>query len=180
MVDEKQILKRLEEVLSYKDMIRKETQEGDFNKISASLVSLQNELRENMQKQTSEQISKVIGKLAADQDITDDDMQLIRTWIASDAEFYVQMENDYPNWVEELNRLFSVIEQLQAGELTLENIGKISGTGRDAIRVIGDIVFFQQQRERVNKFENASKNLDSNNKKFLASLLQRKLESDEV
>jgi hypothetical protein len=180
MVDEQQILKRVNEVLSYKDMLKKGTKEGGFNKISISLVSLQNELREGMQKQTSSQVSKVIEKLTADEDITHDDMELIRTWVTSDAQFYVEMENDYPNWLKELNRLFSVIGQLKSEELTLEKMGRMSGTARDAIRVIGDVIFFQQQQDRLSKFEKASRNLDTNNKLFLARLLQRKLESDEV
>ena len=90
------------------------------------------------------------------------------------------MENDYPNWLKELNRLFSVIGQLKSEELTLEKMGRMSGTARDAIRVIGDVIFFQQQQDRLSKFEKASRNLDTNNKLFLARLLQRKLESDEV
>jgi hypothetical protein len=46
--------------------------------------------------------------------------------------------------------------------------------------VIGDIVFFKQQQERINKFENASKNLNSENKLVLAKILKQKLESEEM
>jgi hypothetical protein len=180
MVNKEQIVTRLNEVLSYRDILGEQAKEGDFNKISVSLVALQNVLREAIQSETSGEISKVIRKLESDGDITDADMELIRVWIASDAEFYVQMENDYPNWLEELNRLFSVIEQVKAKELKLENLGKISGTARDALRVIADIVFFKQQQGRINNFENASKNLSSDDKLFVADILKRKLESDEM
>ncbi len=67
---------------------------------------------------------------------------LIRLWIVGDAASYVQMENDYQKWLEELNRLFDVIEELKGQELSLENTYKLQGTARDGIRVIGDIVFF--------------------------------------
>jgi hypothetical protein len=180
MVQQEQIVERLKELLSYKDIVREETKEGDFNKISMSLVALQNGLRESVQSQTSKDISEIIQKLESDATITDADMELIRVWVASDAEFYVQMENDYPGWLGELNRLLSVMEQLKAGELTIDNMGKISGVARDAIRVIGDIVFFKHQQERVNNFENASKHLNSSNKIFLASILKEKLQSDEM
>jgi hypothetical protein len=46
--------------------------------------------------------------------------------------------------------------------------------------VIGDIVFFKQQQDRVENFENASKNLNSKNKNILADILQKKLESNEM
>jgi hypothetical protein len=105
---------------------------------------------------------------------------LIRLWIVGDAASYVQMENDYQKWLEELNRLFAVIEELKGQDLSLENMYKLQGTARDAIRVIGDIVFFKQQQERINKFENASKNLNSGNKLVLSKILKQKLESAEM
>jgi hypothetical protein len=100
-------------------------------------------------------------------------------WIVGDAASYVQMENDYQKWLEELNRLFGVIEELKLQELSLEIIYKLQGTVRDAIRVIGDIVFFKQQQDRINKYENASKNLSPENKLALAKILKQKLESEE-
>ena len=63
---------------------------------------------------------------------------------------------------------------------TLENMYKLSGTVRDAIRVIGDIVFFKQQQERVDKFEESSKHLNAENKLILAGILQNKLDSDDM
>jgi predicted O-linked N-acetylglucosamine transferase (SPINDLY family) len=105
---------------------------------------------------------------------------LIRLWIVGDASSYVQLENDYQKWLKELNRLFNVIEELKKQDLSLENMYKLQGTSRDAIRVLGDIVFFKQQQERINKFENASKNLNSTNKLALAKILKQKLESEEM
>ena len=84
---------------------------------------------------------------------------LIRLCIVGDAESYVQMENDYQKCLEELNRLFGVIEELIGHDISLDNLYKLQGTARDEFRVIGDIVFFKQQKERINIFEIASKNL---------------------
>jgi hypothetical protein len=105
---------------------------------------------------------------------------LVRLWLVGDAASYVQMENDYQGWLQELNRLFGVIEQLKGQELSLENMYKLSGSARDAIRVMGDIVFFKQQQERTNKFDNASTNLNSENKLIVAKILKQKLESDQM
>jgi hypothetical protein len=90
------------------------------------------------------------------------------------------MENDYQGWLQELNRLFEVIEKLKGEELSLENMFKLSGTARDAIRVMGDIVFFKEQQERVNRFDNASKDLNSENKLTVAKILKQKLASDQM
>ena len=177
---EKQISEKLNEVISNKKNVDGSTEEGYFNKITAPLVALEDYLREQMQALTSEQISIIINKLKSDEKISDSDLMLIRLWIVGDAESYVQIENDYNGWLQELNRLFEVIEQLGGQELSLENMYKLSGASRDAIRVTGDIIFFKQQQERISKFEKALKNLDAKNKLTVAKILKQKLDSDEM
>ena len=177
---EEQIVEKLNEIISQKQTVDENTEEGYLNKVTAPLVSLGDYLREQMQAETSEKISMIINKLKSDGEVTESDLMFIRLWIVGDAASYVQMENDYQKWLEELNRLFSVIEELKGQDLSLENIYKLQGTARDAIRVIGDIVFFKQQEERINKFENASKNLTSANKLALAKILKQKLESEKM
>jgi len=177
---EDQINEKLSEIISNKKTVDENTEEGYFNKVTAPLVSLGDYLREQMQAETSEKISMIINNLKSDGEITESDLMLIRLWIVGDAASYVQMENDYQKWLEELNRLFGVIEEIKGQELSLENMYKLQGTARDAIRVIGDIVFFKQQQERINKFENASKNLNPANKLALAKILKQKLESEEM
>lgn len=175
-----QIIEKLNEVISNKKNVDDSTEEGYYNKVTAPLVALEDHLREQMQAETSEQMSIIINKLESDEDITDSDLMLIRLWLVGDAASYVQIENDYQGWLQELNRLFGVIEQLKGQELSLENMYKLSGTARDAIRVMGDIIFFKQQQERINKFENASKNLNSENKLIVAKILKQMLESDQM
>ena len=177
---EDRISEKLSEIISHKQTVDENTEEGYFNKVTAPLVSLGDYLREQMQAETSEKISMIINNLISDEEIPESDLMLIRLWIVGDAASYVQMENDYQKWLEELNRLFGVIEELKLQDLSLENMYKLQGTARDAIRVIGDIVFFKQQQERINKFENASKNLNSGNKLVLAKILKQKLESEEM
>ena len=187
MTREDLIREKLNEVLLNQQPFNKDTEQGVFNKITAPLVALEDDLRELMQSETSEEISAIIGKLETNATITDADMELIRHWVVGDAKSYVKMENDYLGWLDELNRLFLVlkdlqflfVKNLQDKKLTLENMGKISGTARDAVRVIGDIIYYKQQEERITNFENASKDLDSDNKLIIADILRQKLASDQ-
>lgn len=175
-----QVIEKLNKVISIKKNVDESTEEGYYNKITAPLIALDDHLREQMQAETSGQISIIINKLESDEDIADSDLMLVRLWLIGDAASYVEMENDFQGWLQELNRLFGVIEQLKGQELSLENMYKLSGTARDAIRVIGDIIFFKQQQERINKFDNASKSLNSENKLIVAKILKQKLESDQI
>jgi len=176
---EDQISEKLSVIISHKQTVDGNIEEGYFMKVTTPSVSFRDYLREQMQAEKSKKRSMMINKLKSDEEIPESDGMLIRLWIVGDAASYVQMENDYQKWLEELNRLFGVIEELKLQELSLEIIYKLQGTVRDAIRVIGDIVFFKQQQDRINKFENASKNLSSENKLVLAKILKQKLESEE-
>jgi len=176
----KQITQKISEIISNKQTIDNNTEEGYLNRISTQLVSLEDDLREQMQAETSEKITSVIKKLKSDGEITDSDLMLIRLWVVGDAASYVQMENNYQEWVAELNRLLDVIEDLKSKDLSVEDLFKLQGTVRDAIRVIGDIVFFKQQQDRITKYENASKDLNPANKLVLAKILTKQLQSEEM
>lgn len=175
-----QIKAKLDEVVSNRAEFGENTEEGYLNKITSPLTDLEDHLREQIQAETTPQVETIIKKLKSDSGIDDEDIMMIKLWIVGDAQTYIEMENDYKGWLTELNRLFGVIEDLNSKELDLKKMYKLSGTVRDTIRVIGDIVFFKQQQERVKKFENASKNLNSENKLILADILQKKLESSDM
>lgn len=172
--------RQLKDIASYRKSFHQETNEGHYHKISHVLMELEDCLREQMQSHTTEEMINVINKLEADDALTHADLELIRLWMVSDAEFYVQMENDYPDWLAELNRLVDTIGGLYGPDLSLSDMGRISGSARDAIRVIGDIVYFKQQEERIKNFERATQRLYSEDKRAIAEILKRKLHSDQM
>lgn len=174
------IAQKLSEIFHDKQRVDVNTEEGYFNKISVPLAALEDLLREQIQDETSNQVSRIIQKLISDEEITEDDLKLIRLWVIGDAESYIKMENDFTGWIDELNRLLSVIDDFKNQELTLEKMIKLSGTVCDATRVIADIVFFKQEKERILNFENASKVLTTENKIVLANILNEKFLSDQM
>jgi hypothetical protein len=174
------ILQNLNELVSHEKAFDESTEEGELNRITTHLKALGDYVREEIQAETSQRIKDIIEKLKSDAQIDDTDLKLIRLWVVGDAEAYVKIENDYKKWLDESNRLLSVMKGFKDGELNLERMYKLSGTGRDAIRVIGDLIFFRQQMDRVKKFETASKNLNSQNKLVLSKILQEKLGSADM
>ncbi len=160
--------------------INTDVNEGTLQQISLELGELQDDLRESIQLETSADMVRIIDKLDNDDEILPEDLALIRTWMVSDAEFYVQLENDCDDWIKEISRLFSHIRSLNQGELTIGSMGQISGSIRDALRVIADVVYFRQQEKRVRRFEHATHALSSEDKHHLSRLLRQKLRSSEA
>ena len=75
---EEQILEKLNEIISQKQTVDENTEEGYFNKMTAPLVSVEGYLREQMQAETSKKISKIINELESDGEITESDLMLRR------------------------------------------------------------------------------------------------------
>jgi hypothetical protein len=56
-----QIIEKLNEVISSKQTVDESTEEGYYNKMTAPLVALEDHLREQMQAETSQQISMIMN-----------------------------------------------------------------------------------------------------------------------
>jgi hypothetical protein len=154
------------------------TDEGRLNALFSALARLSNELREQIQAATAEQVTPLISALKADRPIEARELELIRLWLVGDAEYYVQTENDFPTWLAELDRLLGVLRQLRSEAVTPPTMARMQATVRDAQRVAGDVAFFQAQQERVRSFERATAQLNRENKQTLAQLLELKLSSE--
>jgi hypothetical protein len=174
------IEKILSQLSSLHSSLNASSEAGEFHKLSLALNKLGHGLREQMQSETAGRMQTVIRKLDTDEPIDADDRELIRLWMISDAEFYVQMEKDFQDWLAELDRILANLERLRSSKQTLETIGKLSGSVRDGLRVLADVVFFKEQQERVGRFEEATQRLHTDDKRAIARILRNKLLSDQA
>ena len=154
--------------------------EGGLTVLSGALARLNHELREQIQATTAAQVTPLISRLEADGPIGPKDLELIRLWVVGDAEYYVKTENDLSAWVAELDRLLGVLRQLRSEVATPTTMARMEATVSDALRVANDIIFYRQQEERVRSFENATHQLNRDDKQTLARLLARKLSSEDL
>jgi hypothetical protein len=170
---------QLQQIATFQPLDRN-TDEGRFNALSAALVSLEGELREQIQGATEGPVTELIHTLRADGPIAPPDLELIRLWVVGDAEYYVKMENDFPAWMIELERLMGVLQSLSREAVTPATMAKLAATVRDALRVSSDIVFYRQQEERVRSFQDTTARMTRDDKKYLADILAQKLSSDQM
>jgi hypothetical protein len=154
--------------------------EGRFNALSGALASLKSELREQIQAATAAPVAQLIQTLRADGPIAPADLELIRLWIVGDAEYYVKMEDDFPAWIAELERLLGVLQSLGQEAVTPTTMAKMGATVQDALRVSSDIVVYRQQEERVHSFQRATAQMTRDDRRYLADILAHKLSSDQM
>jgi hypothetical protein len=144
------------------------------------LVKARNAIREELQKLTAGAMKPIIHKLKKNEPLSPEEKGLVEMWIVGDAEGYTQMENDYHEWLEEFRRLGRVIGDQGMLPSALPEMLKLYGSLEDAVRLAADLQFFLEEKERVDRFQQAIQNLSASDAELLANILQEKLSSPEM
>ncbi len=154
--------------------------DGAFRQVGSLLADAKAAVREALQGRTAPQVAAIIKKLKADQEITSQDIALIRLWVVGDAEGYVEAENDFQNWLQEYARLREAFGRYADGEWSTDDMVRLQGLIEDSVRVSFDLANYLEKKERVENFDQTTRDPKSINKEVLAALLSRKLQSDKA
>lgn len=134
-------------------------------------------LREHIQQITEEDINKIIRKLKDGNDLTPNDISRLELWMVGDAQSYSKMENNFADWSKELKRLQEEISKYSASQLDIETVLTLRGLLRDTIGVLGSVMYFLQQKERIQNFKQSMNQLTPEDKDMLVRLLEQKKKS---
>lgn len=166
-------------VLNAMDNARRALSDTAFRQTSSLLGEEKARLRELIQMKTAPEISAVIRKLRAEQEISADDLALVRLWVIGDAEGYLQMENNLQRWLEEFDAARASLERLGT-PTNVAAMVKCQGLLEEANRLAVDIANLLEKKERIANFEQSTRDPANLNRGVLAAVLSRKLESDQI
>ncbi len=152
-----------------------ESLDRDFRRLEASA-------REAFQARMENLVWPIVEKLENDQSLTSAEQEMLELMIVGEAKYYVKSENDLENWKNEVERLLAEIKQLrEAGLDDPDALLRLRAFCREAFRIVPDLTFFYQEKERVARFQSANKNaLDRDSRRILANLVREMLTSDKV
>ena len=174
MGDFNQIITKLNE--DYQATVR--TNSGDmYSRLSTIFGELDQCLREYMQDLTGEDFKRIIKKLKGTDPISAEDLEFIRLWMVGDADYYLKYENNLNDWNKELKRLMDEINSCNIDNPDVATVARLRSLFRDASRVIADIFYYVEQKDRVTKFTDSTQDIDAEERGILARLLEQKLKS---
>jgi hypothetical protein len=124
---------------------------GSFECLTDPIVKLTEALHQGYQASIQEQLRSMIDKLASNATLSSAELSTLESFIVGDAEAYTRLENNFQDWIGELNRLVGVLggmgDNLQ-GSGWLDALGEVE----DAHRVLNDICNYLQQKDRITRF----------------------------
>ncbi|MEW5894801.1 MAG: hypothetical protein AB1650_03420 [Candidatus Omnitrophota bacterium] len=150
-----------------------------YSKLLTIFEELGSYFREFIQDKTGDEIKFVLRKLKNGYGLTDQDIDLIRLWIIDDAVRYTKLENSYQEWQNELKRLVKEISAYKGRPTDVKTSSDLRALCRDGSRVLADIFYYIQQKDRVNKFEQAIKDVGPQERSLLIGLLEQKMNMKE-
>ena len=146
-------------------------------RLSSVLQEVDVLLREHIQEISQDDINKTIRKLKDGEDLGSEDISRLELWIVGDAESYSKMENNFGDWTTELKRLQDKIDQCRSDHPDMETVLTLRGLLRDAIGVLGSMIYFLQQKERIKNLKKSMSELTPEDKEILVRLLEQKKKS---
>ena len=158
--------------------VQKMKDNATYFRLNTTFLRFEATMREYLQDLSGDKINKIIAKLNQGANITPEDLNLIRLWVVGDADYFTKMENDFENWKKVLSRLVGEIQRYEGRELSLEDSLALRGILRDALSVMADILYFVEQKDRIEQFEESTKTLESDERLLLARILEQKLKDE--
>lgn len=147
-----------------------------FLRLGNFLEDLKGDLRERLQEDTKSGMQGVLEKLGKGQKIGSQDVDLLRLWIVGEAQAYIDEENNFSDWVQDLGRIIGAIHDVPSNSLDTGKVLYLTGLVHDARRSVADILNYLEKKERFRLFEEVVSNLDDPEKRaHLIGILKHKM-----
>jgi hypothetical protein len=167
-------LASVEDILAKIAYAREAEDASLYSSLEIQLERARTDMVESTQAATRKPMWDVIIKLRQGGDLDPADMKLIRLWMVGDADAYLEEENNFGDWQEELERLTREIEGCRSVPPDVDSLEVLCALLKDARGVARDIASFISERERVQRFEQSTQGeLDDVARGALADVLAR-------
>jgi len=151
--------------------------------VKVPLKQLRSHLRESLQGNLREPVQELVKKLKRNETLTGEDLQTIEKWLVGDAEYYTEIENNFQDWISECKRLITVLSGYSSEGYAEDEISifKLNAFLTDLEFTLSDVIRYVYSSNRIKRFKDSVSqgNINSEDKKALADLIKRQLDSPE-
>ena len=151
----------------------------NYGDLDAIVEALDGQAREAIQSHLD--IPSLLQKLKDLKPLGPAELKTLELLIVGDAESFLKYETGLGRWKDEVNQLVAEIGQLQSSPLDVDGLMQLRAVCQELRRVIPDIVYYLDQKERTAKFQEATKGpIDAEGYRVLAEIVTAKLSSEKL
>jgi hypothetical protein len=151
----------------------------NYGLLADQVEELEGETREAFQSQLD--FATLLPKLKQKQPLGPADLKMLQQLIVGDAEYYLKYETEFEHWKTEARQLIAEIGKLQSASLDADGLMHLRALCRELRRVLPDIVFYLDQKERTVKFQEATRGpIDAEGYRVLSEIVEAMIASDQM
>jgi len=151
----------------------------DYDELGAQVSTLEREAYQAVKSQLD--IASLLPKLRESKPLGPAELQTLELLIVGDAEYFLKYEADFDRWKEEVNQLIAEITKLQSSRLDVDGLMHLRALCQELRRVLPNIVYYLDQKERTDKFREATKgSIDTEGYRVLAEMVTAMISSDRI
>jgi hypothetical protein len=155
-----------------------ETSDG-YDELGAQVDTLERQAHQAVKSQLD--IASLLPKLKESKPLGPAELKTLELLIVGDAEYFLKYEADLSRWKEEVNQLIAEIAKLQSSRLDVDGLMHLQALCQELRRVLPNIVYYLDQKERTNKFHEATNgSIDAEGYRVLAEMVTAMISSDRI
>jgi hypothetical protein len=121
-----------------------------------------------------EDVKAIVKKLELGDPLTPDEVETVKQFVVGDAEYYLKFDDNFDRSKAELKRVLDEIRELRSKPMDLDEIMHLGVLCKEASSAAKPTAFYMEQKERVHKFEEATRGgIDRASAKILVDILRR-------
>jgi len=126
-------------------------------------------------------IASLLPKLKESKPLGPADLKTLELLIVGDAGYFLKYEADLESWKGEVSQLIVEIAKLQSSQLDVDGLMHLQALCQELRRVLPNIVYYLDQKERTSKFHEATKgSIDTEGYRILAEMVTAMISSDKL
>jgi chromosome segregation ATPase len=151
----------------------------NYDFLEAQVDTLDEEARQAVKSQLD--IASLLPKLKEQKPLGPAELKTLELLIVGDAEYFLKYEADLDRWRNEANQLIGEIKNLQSSPLDVDALMHLRALCQELRRVLPNIVYYLDQKERTVKFQEATKGpIDAEGYRVLAEMVIGIISSDKI
>jgi hypothetical protein len=150
-----------------------------YDELGARVDTLERQAHQAVKSQLD--IASLLPKLKESKPLGPSELKTLELLIVGDAEYFLKYEADLDRWKGEVSQLIAEVAKLQSLRLDVDGLMHLRALCQELRRVLPDIVYYLDQKERVNKFHEATNgSIDTEGYRVLAEMVTAIISSDRI